>query len=402
MVPDRRLFVLSPKQVTTKIKASAGQMNAKGRPKVIKHPAGHGLYLIARDGKGWWSYQFREGAKVKSKGLGSAAAVTPTQANKARETFSVIRRNPDAVIPGVVLSTPAGLPFATVRDQFLAHNASLWSAKQRTTYANLLKTYAAPLDPIPVGKITVAQVAGCLRPIWTGPGHNRGSRLRSLIERAINGHAPNNPARWELLKISTHELQIKRTESKSHDAMPSGELPAFFGRLDMGNAEHRALAFIVLTGVRRSEALGACWREIDVNGKMWFIPGARMKEGKDHFVPLSDAAITVLGEAGKPDDLVFPSRRGRQLGHDAVSLKKLFGLEYVLHGFRTTLASWAEEAGYRTNVIQQALAHRKKGENGHALGSQDTAYMRATLYPARKLLMDEWAAFVVGTKGLRA
>src|ERR1700692_5119505 len=88
MVPDRRLFVLSPKQVTTKIKASAGQMNAKGRPKVIKHPAGQGLYLIARDGKGWWTYQYREGWKTKSKGLGSAAGGTTQQANQARDTLS--------------------------------------------------------------------------------------------------------------------------------------------------------------------------------------------------------------------------------------------------------------------------------------------------------------------------
>jgi hypothetical protein len=46
-----------------------------------------------------------------------------------------------------------------------------------------------------------------------------------------------------------------------------------------------------------------------------------MKERRDHFVPLSNAAIAVLGTHGKPEDFVFARR-----GHDALSLQKLFGL----------------------------------------------------------------------------
>jgi hypothetical protein len=45
-------------------------------------------------------------------------------------------------------------------------------------------------------------------------------------------------------------------------------------------------------------------------------------------------------------------------------------------------------------VIQAVIAHGKKDDNGRALGSQDTAYMRATLYDQRRPLMDQWSAFV--------
>jgi integrase len=388
--------MLSQKEVAAALKESVGLTNERGKHRIKKHPAGHGLYLIARDGQGWWTYQFREGDKIKSKGLGSVEHVTPSQAEKARENYAVARRT-GATIPGVSLD-PAGEPFAKVRDAFLAHNASMWDKKQRTTYANLLRVHAAKLDHVPVNKITTAQVAECLRPIWAGPGHNRGSRLRSLIERAINGHVQHNPATWDMLQSSKYGLEIKRGKSKPHEAMLPAELPAFFAGLDMADVEHRAIAFTILTGVRREEALGACWREIDVTDKKWSIPGERMKEGRDHFVPLSDAALAVIGEPGEPDAFLFPSRRGGELGHDALSLRDLFGLQCVLHGFRTTLASWAEEAGYRVNVILAALAHGKKGDNGRALGSQDTAYMRATLYSERKALMDEWGEYVLGER----
>lgn len=42
----------------------------------------------------------------------------------------------------------------------------------------------------------------------------------------------------------------------------------------------RALEFVVLTGVRTNEALGAEWSEFDLDAAVWKIPGPRMKMRK--------------------------------------------------------------------------------------------------------------------------
>ena len=42
--------------------------------------------------------------------------------------------------------------------------------------------HAGALANVPVNRITTEQVADTLRPIWNGPGNNRGNRLRRLIE----------------------------------------------------------------------------------------------------------------------------------------------------------------------------------------------------------------------------
>jgi integrase len=179
--------------------------------------------------------------------------------------------------------------------------------------------------------------------------------------------------------------------------MPASEIPVFVKRLDMVRTADRAILFVILTGVRKSEATGATWKEFDLPNKRWLIPAARMqKNKKDHFVPLTDAAIACLGEPGEPNAFVFPSKSGTKLGSDATRFVYRFGLPFDLHGFRTSLGSWAEENGFRTNVIQLALAHRKKSDDGRALGSQDTAYMRATLFDERRALHEAWAAFVIG------
>jgi len=48
--------------------------------------------------------------------------------------------------------------------------------------------------------------------------------------------------------------------------------------------------FVVLSAARSGEARGARWSEVDLAAKTWTIPGERMKAGKPHQVPLSDAA----------------------------------------------------------------------------------------------------------------
>jgi integrase len=70
----------------------------------------------------------------------------------------------------------------------------------------------------------------------------------------------------------------------------------------------RALEFIVLTSVRASEACGALWAEIE--GDVWTIPAARMKAGKQHRVPLSQAALDLIGRMPQTGTHVFLGRAG--------------------------------------------------------------------------------------------
>jgi integrase len=75
----------------------------------------------------------------------------------------------------------------------------------------------------------------------------------------------------------------------------------------------RALGFAILTGARTGEVRGMRWREVDVDSKVWTVPGERMKAGRTHRVPLPPAALDMLAGLRPlmtgPGDLVFPSAR---------------------------------------------------------------------------------------------
>ena len=104
-------------------------------------------------------------------------------------------------------------------------------------------------------------------------------------------------------------------------ALPYHEVTAALETVDGSKASKAAklcLRFLILTAARSGEARGATWAEVGIEAKERRIPGERMKGGREHRVPLSDAALAVLERARGVDDgsgLIFPSplRPGRPL-----------------------------------------------------------------------------------------
>ncbi len=68
----------------------------------------------------------------------------------------------------------------------------------------------------------------------------------------------------------------------------------------------RALRFLIMTAARSAEVREMTWAEIDHEGARWLVPASRMKSRKAHVVPLSAAALALLGEPGRPDSSCSP------------------------------------------------------------------------------------------------
>jgi len=357
------------------------------------HADGRSLYLVTKQGRGFWVLHFRdprEGGAIRNTGLGSADTVTPAAARKKRDAFMVdLAAGRDVAL---LTRKARGESFGTAAAAYLDNHADEWTLRTRSDNKALFSRYIpADFNGRPVTTITPDHVADVLRPIWDGPGNNRGSRLRRLmfgVFAAKNVHP--NPARWSDGPLP-NLLSRKRKDVKHREAMSWQDVPAFLKLLG-DTVEDRAGKFTILTAVRRKEALGAPWREFDLQNRVWTIPGERMKKpgGKvpsPHSVPLTDAAIACLGKPGKPDELAFASTRtGGMLGNKACDKKWHNLAPYTLHGFRTSMSTWAEEKGFSPNVIEAALAHAK----GNATTQ---AYLRSELFEARRKLMEEWAVY---------
>ena len=158
-----------------------------------------------------------------------------------------------------------------------------------------------------------------------------------------------------------------------------------------------ALRLAPLVFVRPGELRAAEWAEIDLAAAEWRIPGARMKLGVDHIVPLSTQALAVLQEiqpltgAGR---YVFPSARTstRPMSDNAIlaALRRMDipKEEMSGHGFRAMARTILDEVmGVRPDLIEHQLAHAVRDTNGRA-------YNRTAHLPERRKMMQQWADYL--------
>lgn len=75
------------------------------------------------------------------------------------------------------------------------------------------------------------------------------------------------------------------------------EIKAFFEALQhtaTAPTLRLAVKFMLLTGVRKGEFIGATWKELDWDRATWTIPKERMKADREHVVYLSEQALDIL------------------------------------------------------------------------------------------------------------
>ena len=136
---------------------------------------------------------------------------------------------------------------------------------------------------------------------------------------------------------------------------------------------------------------GATWAEIDLDAKVWTVPRTRTKQGREHRVPLSPAAVELLNNIPREADcpLVFPSAGGKPLSDMALSaVCRRMKAAAVPHGFRSTFRDWCgERTAFAREVAEAAL--------GHSVGNEvEAAYRRGDALEKRRKLMEAWAGFL--------
>jgi integrase len=159
-----------------------------------------------------------------------------------------------------------------------------------------------------------------LEPLWHQKTETA-SRLRGRIESvldyaaALGWRSGENPARWRGHLAKLFPVPGKIAKAQHHAALPWTDTGAFMAELhDEEGVSARALEFVILTAARTGEVIGARWSEIDLEKRVWAVPGERMKAGQEHRVPLSEPALAVLKEMvplRRAEGFVFPGSTER-------------------------------------------------------------------------------------------
>ena len=359
---------------------------------------GNTLFLrVAPGGSKQWVQRLSIRGKRHDIGLGGCGWVTLEEARRAAyENRRIARQGGDPLTAKRQAKVPtfreaAGRTYEALRPRWR-------SQKVAANWLQQLERHAFKrLGAIPVDRIGREDVLGVLTPIWsTKPETARRVRrhIRATLKwcqahgfvevnaagEAIDGALPRMPA------VKAHLRALPYPEVASALDTVAGSRASLTAKL--------ALRFLVLTAARTVEVRGATWDEIDIDARVWRIPGKRMKAAQEHRVPLSTAALATLQDARALDDgsaLVFPSpvRRGCRMSN--MTLTKVLrdtGLaeRATMHGFRSSFRDWCADTGKPREIAEAALAH--------VVGGVEGAYFRSDLFERRRRLMDSWAAFL--------
>lgn len=152
------------------------------------------------------------------------------------------------------------------------------------------------------------------------------------------------------------------------------------------------IQFLLLTGARREEGLGAKWEDVDLVRSEWRIP--ETKSGKSRIVPLNGAAVAVLQKtpivSGNPyiftgkleyQHLVNPVKAFKRV----LTAAKIFNLR--LHDLRHTFASYAVINGVSLYKVQHLLGHSNPKTTERYAHLSNDALMEASGQVAEALHM---------------
>ena len=353
-----------------------------------------------------WILRSVVGGRRRDMGLGAYPSVGLAQARqKASEARELIRQGVDPIerqrsaLSALKASLASQMTFEETAKAYMSAHETTWkNAKHAQQWRNTLKEYAYPaFGDLLVRDIEKEHVLAALKPIWKSKNETA-SRLRGRIELVLSyamqaGYRPEglNPARWKggLDKLLAAPSKVQKTVH--FKALAANEISEFIKKLGQIEGQGaKALEFAILTAARSGEVRGATWSEFDIRGKMWTIPAARMKAGKEHRVPLSKDAIQLLESLVLTEsELVFPSPRGGLLSDMTLTgVLRRMKVDVTAHGFRSTFRDWvAESTTFPNEVAEMALAHTISNKS-------EASYRRGDMFEKRAVMMEEWARFV--------
>lgn len=379
---------------------------AKPAEKMQRLFDGGGLYLeISPAGGKWWRLKYRFDGKEKRVSLGTYPDTSLASARAKRDEARKLLAA--GVDPGehrkaekAAGDDKAANSFEVIAREWFAKQSPIWVASHADKIIQRLERDVFPwLGKRPVAGISPKELLTTINRIAergaADTSHRALQNCGQVFRYAIvTGRAERNPA-------ADLRGALPPVKEGHHAAIVE---PAAIGGLMRAIESYQggfvtkcALKLAALTFVRPGELRNAEWTEIDLEAAEWNIPGAKMKTGEPHLVPLAPQAVTILHDlyalTGR-GRYVFPSPRtsSRPMSNGGVlsALRRMgYGKDEMTgHGFRAMARTVLDEVlQFRTDFLEHQLAHAVRDPNGRA-------YNRTAHLAERRKMMAAWADYL--------
>lgn len=237
--------------------------------------------------------------------------------------------------------------------------------------------------------------------------------LNFAAERYATTDGPlltHNPVKRLSAVRGWYRVDRRRTFIKPHELRPwmlavqgLGEVPDRapgtgwdMPKLRHGDMQRDFYMLLALTGLRRSEALGLRWVDVDFAGRTLTVRGT--KNHRDHTLPLPGYLVDMLRErkAQAGSTFVFSESDGQRLQNLRYGLErvaKVSGVKFCPHDLRRTFATVAESLDLPAYALKHLL--------NHSSGADVTAGYVVVTTERLRAPMERICDYMLKTGGLR-
>lgn len=375
------------------------------KPRNYSVSDGEGLNLVvSAKGAKTWSFAYLIGGRHRRLSLGAWPEIGLEEARALK--VAARRQVRDGIDPAVARKVEKAKrasesdTFRSVATRWFEVKRARWkSSYADRIWARIEGDILPAVGSLPMSAITPPLMLDAIRKIERRGAPVLARRIKQscgqIFRFAIaEGRALIDPT------AALNEALAPRGPIKRRAALPAHELPTFFAKLESlerDAATVYALRIIVPTFVRTMELRFAEWSEFDLNSKepLWRIPGARMKRGLEHLVPLAPSVVRTLREL-KALELhkrwLFPGPGKSGVISENAMIYGLYAMGYhskaTVHGFRGTASTVLNESGlFESDWIEMQLAHVEEND-------VRAAYNSAQYLPQRRRMMRWYADFL--------
>lgn len=382
----------------------------KPREKPFRLTDGHGLSLLVNpNGSKYFQLRYRHPVTRKAQlmQLGVYPTLTLLEARDMAHTArKLLRSKQDPMDEKRRLKQEALKEsfntFEQAGEAWYRYSEYKWAAATREKISWLLHAKLYPrIGKRSIVSITAKDLLQVLQRIQTDTGTETGKRALRVAGQVWRYAASSLGV---VQSDITQELkgQLKSTPTTHRAAIVE---PESFGRLlvDMdgysGNPVIKAaLQLSPLFFCRPGELRQLEWDDVKWDRQQIEIPGARMKMGNDHVIPVSSQAMSILralhrhtGHRKYVFFICIRQREQRPLSENGVrvALNELgYEKRMTPHGFRASARTMLEEQlGYSIDLIEHQSGRRVRDPLGRA-------YNRTQHLDARKDMMQRWADYL--------
>lgn len=376
--------------------------NARPGPKLRKLSDGGGLQLwVQPTGSRLWRLAYRFGGKQKLLALGIYPIVSLAEARQEREDAKrLLQAGIDPSQQRKEDAQRLGDTFRIVAEEYVAKLEQEGRAERTLRKVQWILSFAYPtLGDRSIRDINAPAILDVLRGVEARGRYETARRLRSTIGSIFryaiaSARADTDPT--VALKGALIRPTVK-PRAAIIDPEKLGGLLRAIESFEGQPSTHAALRLMPLLFPRPGELRAAEWSEFDFGVEVWTVPATRMKMRREHRVPLSTQAISILESLQKVNGeatLVFPSVRSMERpisdGTLNAALRRLGYTkdEVTAHGFRASASSLLNESGkWHPDAIERQLSHVEGDEVRRA-------YARAEHWKERIKMMQWWANYL--------